>query len=1078
VRRKITKFFKRKILRLLPWLVGIIIAVWVASLFVVRPLARSAISEFCNDAAVYIESGRLTGLASFRLNNVVIASDTDTLTQRPVLRFDEIDIAFKPWKLLAGKFEVHTIRLSDFILNAVYEPQEEWNFARLIRTQPYAATTSRNIPLVELHNGMLRISRFEDDSYKAITTISLNGQIAVQTGKREYSFSLKTDGRFGFADSELSGRLQIAQPGQQHQFSAEGQIRMPSGRIFENAWDIDAIRIECTFDHREVVVNRCDFSLGPGQVKVQGIIQENGEDEHQLDLNVDIQRFKLSEEYEKNAVVYSPPFMQLLGVGPRRFLQRYRPSGTGDVQLSVKGVLEDLTRTRIDGTVTCRDMSILYEMFPYRLSRLQGVVDFTGRDVFLRQLTAEHDDVKLTIDGSLQDIGPNVRTDLRITSPNMHFNEDLYQALKPAQKKIWYSFTPSGYTGIDYHFQRFADGTTDLNLLLNLKNANCIYEHFPYPFENLTGRVTVTPDRIDLENIAAGYDDARTVKLNGEITELSQSQPAFQIHIDAEQIPVDDLLVNAMPPTQRDFFHQLLLEATANVDVDIVRSQTAEGSLDYHAKIDAEGKRLLYEPFPLPMENVHLTVDVRPEIIELEDFDAAVDGGWVQMSGTITPKGIEPDAPGVCLDLGLENFDFNETFWDAAGADADRILGKLRIRGPMDVSGHLTMNLSGTGCDQTELLVQCSDNPVLWDGKPLGKAFGQLFLTDNGIQFENFQFRQARLETVPEEWLQGRLKAVYAGLQPQGGIQIRIKTGTIRMTDNLPESLDVQGGIRLANATIGPDHVIHQLNGAVDGHLQYDRTNNTWQALTLFDIDTLNYRQWVISDFRGDFAYDPNTKQFNGANVTAGLYGGRMKGNAQVDFSRNDMINYELDFKVDNVDVPRLIAAGQQTAIDQVRQGKASGTLTLQGDLRAPAQSTGQATAHIVNMQLGRQSTLGKILTAMQFQQPDEYMFSEFTAQADILGPQLTIKDLRMVGKPLVFRGTGTLDLSQKQIAMDWVAFDRLMGGEDTILDKLARGIGSPIWKVQIRGDLSDPQIETVFLSVLKQPLNIFKKQP
>jgi hypothetical protein len=154
-----------------------------------------------------------------------------------------------------------------------------------------------------------------------------------------------------------------------------------------------------------------------------------------------------------------------------------------------------------------------------------------------------------------------------------------------------------------------------------------------------------------------------------------------------------------------------------------------------------------------------------------------------------------------------------------------------------------------------------------------------------------------------------------------------------------------------------------------------------------------------------------------------------------------------------------------------------SGVLSLQGDLRAPEQSRGDVTVNVVNMQLGRQSTLGKILTAVQFKQPDEYIFSEFTAQADIQGPRLLIEDIRMVGKPLVFRGTGTLDLAAKQIALDWVAYDRLMGSDDTILDMLARGIGSAIWKVEVRGDLNNPQIDAVFLSVLKQPLDIFKKK-
>ncbi len=36
---------------------------------------------------------------------------TDALVDAPVFRFDEMEIAFDPWKLLRGKFEVSSILL-------------------------------------------------------------------------------------------------------------------------------------------------------------------------------------------------------------------------------------------------------------------------------------------------------------------------------------------------------------------------------------------------------------------------------------------------------------------------------------------------------------------------------------------------------------------------------------------------------------------------------------------------------------------------------------------------------------------------------------------------------------------------------------------------------------------------------------------------------------------------------------------------------------------------------------------------------------------------------------------------------
>lgn len=1077
LRRKVSKFFKRKVLRLAPWLVGVLAVIWVGGMFFVRPIARSAISELCNGASVYIESGRTKGLTGIRLKGVVIAPDNEALVNAPVFRFDAIDVAFDPGKLLIGKFEVSSIRLSDFLLNATYESGGQWNFFPLLNPSLKSAEPPDKIPLIDVQNGTLRISRIDGQQLAAIATVSLNGQIAVQTGKREYGFSLKTDGRYGFGGSELNGLLKLGDPGEKSRFAAEGKIQMPKTKVFENAWNMEDVRLEAEFDRHGIILQRCAFGMGPGRVNVQGAIQKNADGRRILNLDLNIDRFRLADRYEKNAIVYSEPIQAFLGDRLRNFLTRYHPTGTGDVRLSFKGRLDDLSTARIDGTVTCRDISVLDSTFPYRLEHIQGAIDFSGRNLVLNGLTAEHDDVKLQINGGIENLGPNAQYDIRTTSENLEFNEDLYKALSPSLKQVWYSFTPKGRTAVDYHFQRFADGSTDLTLRLDLKKAGFIYEHFPYPLQNLTGSIVMKPDSVELQRIVSRYDDDRRITLNGQVFEITGPKPKFRIHVRAEQIPVDDLLINAMPPAQQNFFEQLELEAVADIDVDVFPNVVGKRFLDYIAKIRMDGKRLVYKDFPLPMEDIHLSADVTNEMIRLHRFDARTAGGQVVLSGTVLPKGIEQQRPGLCMEVGLKNFDFNEAFWNTAGADAEAVLGKLRIRGEMDVNGHLTVNYADTVCPPTDLVVQCSDNPVLWDNDPLGQAFGALHLTADGVTFENFQLKGIRLESVPQDLLENRLKEVYAGIQPQGNVQVQVEKGMLRLGPNGPDRFDFEGGIILKDTAAGKDDIISNLNGTIDGNLQFDRQKNTWQAMASCQIDHFNYRHWAVSNLRGDFAYDPNTKQFEGMDIIADLYGGRVIGDMEVDFSKTDSLDYKLGFSVNEVDVPRLLEADGSEIPSGVRQGRASGALNLEGDLQSLTESRGKATAHVVNMKLGTQSVLGKILTAMQFKQPEEYIFSEFKAQAFIRGSQLIIEDVRMVGKPLIFRGTGTIDLARKKVEMDWVAFDRLVGSEDTFLDLLARGIGSAIWKVEVRGDISDPQVKAVFLSVLKQPLEIFKKK-
>ncbi|MHC5200035.1 MAG: hypothetical protein ACYSO1_08000, partial [Planctomycetota bacterium] len=81
---------------------------------------------------------------------------------------------------------------------------------------------------------------------------------------------------------------------------------------------------------------------------------------------------------------------------------------------------------------------------------------------------------------------------------------------------------------------------------------------------------------------------------------------------------------------------------------------------------------------------------------------------------------------------------------------------------------------------------------------------------------------------------------------------------------------------------------------------------------------------------------------------------------------------------------------------------------------------------------------------------------------------------IRMLGNPLIFYGQGRVNFQNRQVQLNLASWDSQDAHEDSILDALARGIGSALWKIQVDGTLDEPQVDAVYLSVLKQPLDIF----
>jgi hypothetical protein len=110
------------------------------------------------------------------------------------------------------------------------------------------------------------------------------------------------------------------------------------------------------------------------------------------------------------------------------------------------------------------------------------------------------------------------KLDVQITSSNMLLDEDLYKALNTEQKRLWFTFAPSGLAQVDYRLSRQPGREGKTSLTVDLLDAQAIYQHFPYPLKNLKGKVYVEPGTFELADVVSQYE-GRRITLKGHITE-------------------------------------------------------------------------------------------------------------------------------------------------------------------------------------------------------------------------------------------------------------------------------------------------------------------------------------------------------------------------------------------------------------------------------------------------------------------------------------------------------------------------------------------------------------------------------
>ncbi|OQY04974.1 MAG: hypothetical protein B6I25_06300 [Planctomycetales bacterium 4572_13] len=1060
----------------LVWLVLVAAIFYAISFFVIPAAAEATLQKLCG-GAVDIQSGRFKGFDAIRLNGIVMGEDSRAMLNDPILKADQIEVQFDLWQLLRGKFSVHSIVLSDFLLTADYNASsKEWNLGGLSFQK--TNFSGRQIPLLDIQQATVRLRQKKAGITEILTTVGINGQIAIPAEKNEYRFSLETDGRFGFGESNLKGGFRLGDDGKQSHFFATGQILMPAAGILQNKWDMKDIKLEAVFDEKTIAIKQSGFSIGQGRAEFDGVIGRTGH--CPMELNVALHGLTLSDRDDPGTLSYGW-LLESSDTGFARFLRRFHPAGAGELDISITAELDNLSQTRLDGLILCKDISICDDQFPYKIEKMQGDIEFAGRAIRLKQIQARHGDIHLLIDGGVANFGPEASIYFRVTSDDMRFDDDLYQSLSAKAKKAWYDFAPEGLAETDYYFERMPDGQEKKEVSLKLKNMSAIYKHFPYPLKNLTGKIVLRPGELFIEDVLTNNDNRGQIKVVGRVLQREETESVFDVHILGKAIPVDRQLIRALPKKYGAFFDPLEMdevEAVADFVVTVFPDKADKRFLDYSAEIGVEADAFSHDEFPLPMTDVELTATVTENVVLLKSFLAQTESGPIRIGKSqLWSQGADPNRPGICLDLDLKGFDLNEPFWAAVGQEMRGKLGNLGLRGRVNATGQLAVNVPKAECAANDLIIDCNDNPLTWNDAVLGRANGRLHIRDDRVTFSGFEVADIPLASLPKERLSENAAGVLTQIDPKGKVSIYLEDGLLKIGPNGPEQIDVHAKVNADELSFGQTDAVSGLGGDCQGHFVFDFETRRWQALVHYDIDQFTYRDRLVTGLSGDLVFDPNSMQLASEGFTAALYDGGVIGNLGIILQPDELPRYQLELNYDGVNIQMLLAAGEKMPSQGVMQGVAAGRLALEGDIGDFSTSRGTFETVVVDLEMGRQTLLGKILTAVQLKRPENFVFSEIDVSAAILGPELVFNHIRMLGSPLIFYGQGKVNFQSRQIDMELASWDQKNGSEKTILEALTRGIGSALWKVQVRGTLDTPEVDAVYLSVLKQPLNIFKKK-
>jgi hypothetical protein len=184
-------------------------------------------------------------------------------------------------------------------------------------------------------------------------------------------------------------------------------------------------------------------------------------------------------------------------------------------------------------------------------------------------------------------------------------DDDLFKYMPERIRDTRRKFSPDGQVDLGYKFWRDSSGWKR-EVEMRPKQITATYEKFKYPVADLRGWVKRTDTEfappvvaIDLTGTAGG----QLIKITGQMVGEGPD-PAINLRVRGENIPLDDALVAAFPPKYAEIVRRF--RGTGRGDfVAIIVQQQGVNLCENEFRIDIHDATMNHVEFPYPLEKVN-----------------------------------------------------------------------------------------------------------------------------------------------------------------------------------------------------------------------------------------------------------------------------------------------------------------------------------------------------------------------------------------------------------------------------------------------------------------------------------------
>ncbi|MCK6456073.1 MAG: hypothetical protein L6Q92_06030 [Phycisphaerae bacterium] len=830
-----------------------------------------------------------------------------------------------------------------------------------------------------------------------------------------------------------------------------------------------------------------------------------------LDLAAELRGAPMPEGNTRAKILESPTVPQKI----REFFKHYDPFGKIDVDCRLRREAGPGRHVSFEGTLSPRGANAAYLWFPYRLHDLTGQVRFAADGIRLENLRGRHAAAELCLNGRVASPDWYTAVDLTIDASSVPLDAALYRCLGEKYRRIWQRFDPRGLARVSVDLKRSSGDPEhgpapwETRVIADLVDTRVCFDQFPYPLERVRGRLAISPGVIRIDGLTgnpalAGALDPDTrrrppvVRVDGYALDDSPDgagTPTLELLVEADDLPLDDALGQALPPDARAAFRQFQPSGLVHL-AGRVFSRPGQARLGYDMWAELRGATMQYEEFPYGITDIAGRLRITPDQVTLIDVNGRHGGARVHAQGDVSRL---PDGHRADLTITVRDVRLDQTIESALPAPLKRVWELLSPRGTVNVTTRLhQLERNGNRRQAFRTEIELMGGRLRYHGfpLPLEEVEGHALVTDRRIELREMRGRCAggsivlsgsldlddgirggalRVEVrgIPlDEPLASALPAVvrdpWRQIRPRGRVDLENTVLRFRCEPDGGTRWDWEGRVTFHDASARVGMGLADVRGSIDGSGSFGGTG----GVSLQAHARLSQARFGVFDLRGvelDASMKPDSRTLELSSIAAHLFGGDASGTFSVTFGP-EHTDYSCTMYVQDAELAQYLdAANLQKQRASNAKGLLYGKLYLRGRAGDDASRRGGGEFFVRQAQVWQLPLALGVFQVLNLA-PDQNMFHDGWLQFHLDGRTLRFSKIDLQGHAVSFLGGGTVDTESQQMDITLVAGSphRL---RVPLLSELFDEASRDLLGVHVTGTLGKPHVESRSLLELRRGL-------